>query len=254
MGRALHILIISMVILSMQSLHARESVFDRGIDRNPYIYKGEFITGVTAMHGSVNSSQSEVLLMLTDIDASGSYTSVKPYIGYTIGDNQVLGAKFGFSRVKGVVDSAIIDFGESNDLSFDIPYVNYSQDSYNYGVFFRSYAGLDRAGRIALFADLELSYNQSRSKFEMDMGSEPIHVKGDSWSVDLDFNPGVEIYVLSNVSASVSFGLGGLSYQSAVQYDKDGVLVGEMDDSKLSLKFNILAINIGINIHLWANE
>ncbi len=88
----------------------------------------------------------------------------------------------------------------------------------------------------------------------MDMGSEPLYVKGVGWSADFNFNPGVEVYVLSNIRATLSFGIGGVSYDSDVQYDREGFKVGESTDSKFSFKFNILAINIGINIHLWGNE
>ncbi len=73
-------------------------------------------------------------------------------------------------------------------------------------------------------------------------------------SQSVNFNPGVAVYVLSNVSATLSFGLGGLSYDSTIQYDREGLYMGESNDSKLSFKFNILAINIGINVHLWSYE
>ncbi|MFR9649448.1 MAG: hypothetical protein SNJ33_05650 [Rikenellaceae bacterium] len=230
------------------------NVFDRGVNRNPYAYRGEFVAGVTAAHANLDSSNSELLLLLNDISAGGYYTSVNPYIGYTIRDNQVIGARFGFTRMGGNIDSATLDLGESNDITLDIPYISYTSDSFKYGVFFRSYAGLDSRGRFALFADVDLSYKRSKSLFEMDMGSESLFTRSQSWGIDLDFNPGVGVYIFSNVSATLSFGLGGLSYGSATQYDREDIYIGDFEDSKLSLKFNILAISIGINIHLWSYE
>ncbi len=235
-------------------LDSESTTFDRGVNRNPYIYKGELLMGVTAAHGNISASNSQLLLLVNTITAEGSYTSVNPYIGYTLADNRVLGVRFGFDRLRGSLDSGVIDLGEANDLSFDVPYVGYSYDNFNYGIFFRSYAGLDPKGRVALFADLDLTYTTSRSTFEMEMGGDPLFVRGEGWKLGLNFNPGVEVYVLPNISASLIFGLGGISYQSDVQYDREGFSVGESTDSKLSLKFNILAINIGINIHLWGDE
>ncbi len=231
-----------------------KNAFDRGVNRNPYVYKGEFIVGLTATHANIDSSDSQLLLLLNDISAGGYYTSVNPYVGYTISDNKVVGARFGFTRMGGNIDTATIDLGEDNDISLDLPYISYTSDSFSYGVFFRSYAGLDSRGRYALFADVNISYKRTNSLFEMDMGSEPLFTRSQSWGLDLDFNPGIGVYIFPNVSATLSFGLGGLSYGSATQYDKEGSFVGDFDDSKLSLKFNILAINIGINIHLWSNE
>lgn len=227
-------------------------VLDRGINRNPFIYRGEFIGGVWATHMSASSDNSQFLLMLNNISAAGSYTSVKPYLGYAYRDNRVVGVRFGYTDFDANIESATLDFGDANDLSFEIPYVGYSQRKFYYGIFHRSYAGLDAKGRFAVFADLDLSYYRASSKFDLESGGEIGRVSSNSWGVDLDFNPGVAVYMFSNVSATISFGLGGINYSSSEQYDIDGEKVGEKSDSKLSFKFNILAINIGVNIHLWS--
>ena len=57
----------------------------------------------------------------------------------------------------GNLDAARYDLGESNDASGSIPKVNFNSDNYSFGIFHRSYAGLDPKGRFGLFAEFELS-------------------------------------------------------------------------------------------------
>ncbi len=69
--------------------------------------------------------------------------------------------------------------------------------------------------------------------------------------VGLNFNPGIAVYVLPNVCTSLSFGLGGIDYNLTKQLDDSSNVIGQRDDSKLSLRLDLTAINIGVTLHLW---
>ena len=130
---------------------------DREINKLKFAYKGEVIMGLTASYGTMSSDDTDIMLILDGIDADGTVATVKPFIGYFYRDNNCLGVRFGYRHMDGNLDAARYDLGESNDASGSIPKVNFNSDNYSFGIFHRSYAGLDPKGRFGLFAEFELS-------------------------------------------------------------------------------------------------
>ncbi len=227
---------------------------DREINNRTYVYKGEWITGLTASYVTVSTDNSDALLFLDNIDASFGMTSIKPYVGYLYRNNQTAGLKFGYSFVKGTVESARLDFGEVSGIQIDIPYINTSGRYYTAALFHRSYVPLDRKGHFGVFAELELGTTTGHSIFEYGEGSDYIYTKSNKTTLDLNFNPGVSAFVTHNVSATMSFGFGGINYTNIRQYDENGAETGERDKSSMSFKFNFLAVNFGITFHIWKKQ
>ncbi|MFI3268884.1 MAG: OmpA family protein [Rikenellaceae bacterium] len=218
-----------------------------------YAYKGEFVMGAAVSYGEVDSENSELMLVLDGIDANASLLSIKPFVGYFYKDNRCVGLRFAYSSLGGELGSATLDLGETNDISFDIPYVSLSSESYSCGIFHRSYVGLDRAGRAGLFAEIELMGCKSRGETAYEKSTDVIErSSSESISAELSFNPGVAVYIMPNVCTTLSFGFGGLTYKSIDQYDEKGNRTGGRISSKMSFKFNVTAINFGVNIHLWS--
>ena len=133
----------------------------------------------------------------------------------------------------------------------DIPYLDMSSDNYSFGLFHRSYAGLDPKGRFGLFAEFELSFSTGTSDFAYESDGAIRRTYSDNTRVQLMFNPGAAVYIFPNVCATVSFGLGGVQYTSVTQKDEAGNKIGSRKASNMKFKLNIAAINIGMNIHLW---
>lgn len=227
---------------------------DREINKIKFVNKGEFILGSTLSFGNITTDNSEMMLLVKNISAKGTIATIKPYVGYNYKDNQCVGIRFGYSKLDGIIDAASIDLGASNDMSFSIPSISYTSESYSYGTFFRSYAGLDKRGHFGLFAEIELLASNGNSTFSYEIDGISKTTNSENISVDLRFNPGVAVYVYPNFCTTLSFGFGGLNYSSVTQRDESGKIVGERKASKLLLKFNIAAINIGMTIHLWQNK
>ena len=152
-------------------------------------------------------------------------------------------------------DNTYFDAGEGNDLSGQLPYIDLSSDNYSFGIFHRSYAGLDPKGRFGLFAEFELALSTGTSNFLYDPdrkeGGNPNRTYSDNTQVKLSFNPGAAVYIFPNVCATLSFGLGGIQYNSVTQKDADGNKVGSRKASNMRFRLNIAAINFGMTIHLW---
>ncbi|MFI3261388.1 MAG: hypothetical protein R3Y26_00620 [Rikenellaceae bacterium] len=229
----------------------QERRVDREINKKKFMLKGEYMLGATASYNSLNSTNAEYLTLITNMNVEGSITSIKPFAAYVYRDNRAVGVRFGYTKYSGVVESTTLDLGESNDMTFDAPYLKISSDNYTYAIFHRAYAPLDDRGNFGLFAEVELYTTQGISSFAYESNDAITVIHNDSQSYGLSFNPGISAFLLNNVCASLSFQFGGLSYTNIKQYNNNLELVGERDSSKMRFMFNVLAINFGITVHLW---
>ena len=224
---------------------------DREIDKIKFAYKGEVMMGLTASYGTLSSDDTDFMVIIDKIDASGTIATVKPFFGYFYRDNKCVGMRFGYTHLDGKLDNMNIDLGENNDINMAVPYLNAASDSYSFGIFHRSYAGLDPRGRFGLFAEFELSASTGLTRFSYESGGAVKKVFSDNTQLKLSFNPGAAVYIFPNVCATLSFGLGGIQYTTVTQKDAEGNKVGSRQASKMKFKLNIAAINIGMTIHLW---
>ena len=228
---------------------------DREINKLKFAYKGEVMMGLTASYGTLSSDDTDIMLILDNINADGTVATVKPFVGYFYRDNNCIGVRFGYRHMSGTLDNTYFDAGEGNDLSGQLPYVDLSSDEYSFGIFHRSYAGLDPKGRFGLFAEFELALSTGHSSFAYDPdhneGGAPNRTYNDKTQVKLAFNPGAAVYIFPNVCATISFGLGGIQYTSITQKDADGNKIGSRKASNMRFRLNIAAINFGMTIHLW---
>lgn len=227
---------------------------DREINKLKFAYKGEVMMGLTASYGTMSSDDTDIMLILDGIDADGTVATVKPFIGYFYRDNNCLGVRFGYRHMDGNLDAARYDLGESNDASGSIPKINFNSDNYSFGIFHRSYAGLDPKGRFGLFAEFELSLSTGTSKlsYQPDTASDNMKTTlSDNTQLKLAFNPGAAVYIFPNVCATLSFGLGGIQYTSVTQKDDAGNKIGTRKASNMRFRLNVAAINFGMTIHLW---
>lgn len=238
-------------IYSEQPFLPTQKRIDREINKISFAYKGEVIGGVTASYGTLSRDNTDILLVMSNIDADGAITTIRPYAGYFYRDNRCIGVRLGYSYLSGSLDAANIDFGPSNDITAAIPYIGTESNNFSFGVFHRSYAGLDKKGRFGLFAEVELKGSMGTSLFEYEVGGERKITHSENVQLKFMFNPGVAVYIFPNVCGTLSFGLGGVKYSHVSQKDEDGNSVGSRSSSSMNFKLNIAAINIGLTIHLW---
>lgn len=224
---------------------------DREIGKVKYAYKGEVMLGLTASYGTITSEDTDFWVIVDNIDAEGTTATVKPFFGYFYRDNNCVGVRFGYYYVHGKLGNVDLDLGEKNDISFSVSDMNLSTENFSFGVFHRSYAGLDPKGRFGLFAELELAYSTGKSRFNYMSGDETRYTTSDNRKLKLSFNPGAAVYIFPNVCGTLSFGLGGIQYASVRQYDEAGNKVGSRSASKMRFRLNLADINIGMIVHLW---
>lgn len=224
---------------------------DREIDRNRFAYKGEVMMGLTASYGTISSDDTEFMILIDNINLDGAVATVKPFIGYFYRDNQCIGVRFGYRHIHGTLGTLDLDLGNANDISFSINDMHLSSDNFSFGVFHRSYVGLDQRGRFGLFADLDLSLSTGSGTFSYKSEGRIKKTLSDNIQLKLSFNPGVAVYIFPNVCGTLSFGLGGIQYSSVKQKNELGEKVGSRSASKMRFRLNLADINIGMVVHLW---
>ncbi len=224
---------------------------DREIDKNKFVYKGEVMMGITASYGTITSDDSDFLLILEHINAEGTVATVNPFFGYVYSDNHAIGVRFGYRYIDGNIGNLGFNLGEQNDLTGSLENMSLKSDNFSFGIFHRSYVGLDKRGRFGLFAEIEAAIETGTSTFSYMSGDELKHTDSETFKAKLSFNPGVAVYIFPNVCGTLSFGLGGVQYSKVKQKDANGVTTGTRDASKMRFRLNLADINIGVTIHLW---
>lgn len=227
---------------------------DRQINSNKFVFKGESMLGLTVSYGTIESQDSDIGLILDNIDLNGSMFSIKPHYGYFYKDNNAVGVRLGYSYANGSLGNLGLNLGQANDINLSLGNLGYNNTAYSMALYHRSYMALDKKGRFGLFAEWELAGQMGRSSFDyMSNGAMTSNISK-SYRLSLNFAPGFAVYIFPNVCAGVSFGLGGLQYNHISQYDADGNFVGKRDFSKLKFGLNLAQINIGVNVHLWSKK
>lgn len=231
---------------------------NREIDKNVFAYKDEWICGITASYGTLSTDDSDIALVVGNLNLGGSIMSVKPYVGYLYRNNLAIGARFGYTRMAGYFDNANINLGNFiNGIEFTTEGIglDYLSNAYSFSIFHRAYVPLDRKGRFGVFGELELVGQYGRSNFGFMYNNEWNRSISDIYKVAFNFNPGIAAYVFPNVCATVSFGLGGLKYNHIKQFDAEmNPTGGTRNYSKLAFRLNITEINIGVTVHLWSKK
>ena len=223
---------------------------DRRIDRNKFAYKGEVALGITASYGTISSDDTDMMLILDHINLDGTMAQVNPFVGYFYRDNNMVGLRLGYRHIGMGLGNLEVDLGSQNDLDMSLDNMDYSGNAYSFGLFHRSYTGIDPKGSFGLFAELELSGMIGRSDFSYLSGDTPKSTHSKSFKMNISFNPGVAVYIFPNVCGTLSFGLGGFQYSKIDQTDQDGK-TGSRTASKMRFRLNLANINVGMTVHLW---
>lgn len=222
--------------------------FDRGIINYRFIPKNKWLGGLTFSYINMDTDDSRLLFsILKDIDCSFRTFSVKPFIGYAIKDNIVIGAKMGYNHTVAGLGNISLNIDE--DLSYELKDMRYDEDSYTIGVFHRSYVGLDRDKRFGFFNETTLSYNSGSTTFSRGEGDTMKKTETTINELHVGLNPGVVVFIMENVCAEVSLGVVGFKYRSEKQKNNEGE-VGTRRSSGANFKINLFNINIGITLCL----
>lgn len=206
--------------------------------------KGEWQCGLSVMYMDFSSSNSELMLLVQDLDANASMIRLAPEAAYTFAGNHAVGARFQYTNINGMVDSATADL--LGNLSLGIPNVNALSRSMGGSVFQRTYVGLDKNGRVGIFWDYIVGYSKSKTEFSAGNPSGAYSINN---KASLSFAPGFVYFPMNNVSIQACVSLAGLSYTNVKAF-QEGKLVGMRQAWKAHASLNILNLSFGLTVHL----
>jgi hypothetical protein len=225
---------------------------DRNIDLNKFVYKGEWMLGIAASYGTLDVSDSDLMLLFDDINLGLRRTAVLPYVAYAYRDNRAVGMRFGYEFLKADLGNAALDLGSlAEDISFEVSDIGIRSESFNYSLFHRNYIGLDRRGIVGAILEAELLVKSGSTSFYMGEGESRNYSMSKNFAAKLNLNPGLAVYVFPEVCVTVTVGIGSLYYNNIRQYNAVGIETGRRDHSALKFKLNIADIQIGVVAHLW---
>lgn len=221
--------------------------YDRGLSNFLYIPKGVWAIGLTASYGELGTKDLDVFGLLSDVDISAHAFSIKPYLQYFIRNNMAVGLKFGYYSAKGNVDSFNVDI--MDDMSFNLSDIMYRSESYSAAFTFSQFIGLSRRGRFGVFNEVELAFQSGNSEFRRPYNGEPRTTYTTTTEAQLNFSPGVQVFIMKNVAFHVSFGVFGFYFKNEKQKENN-VSTGDRFSSGANFRFNIFNINFGIAVNL----
>ena len=240
------------------SVHRKKSHFlptarriDRNIDLNKFVYKGEVMLGIAASYGTLDVSDSDLMLVFDDINLGLRRAAVMPYIAYAYKDNRSVGLRFGYEFLQGDLGNVALNLGSAADLTISIADIGVKSESYAWSLFHRNYIGLDRRGIIGAILESEVQVKTGTTSLYVGAGDDRSQSINKNFAARLNFNPGLAVYVFPEVCVTVTVGIGGLYYNNIRQFDAVGVETGRRDHSALKFKFNVADIQIGVVAHLW---
>lgn len=210
-----------------------------------FMPKGDISAGVQFFYLDLAGSNAEILLLLQQLDATGSVMSVSPYFDYAYRDNRSVGIRSKYAAVTGGVSNADLSL-LSDGLEMSLQDVKANSRTIQSEIYHRTYAPLDEKGRFGVFTDLALSWSRTNTSFSYN--SETLDSRSVTDKLRLAVHPGLMIFVLNNLSTHVSIGIGGANY-TKTEYIKDGEVTGRNCKSKVNFMIDILDISYGLSLH-----
>ena len=220
--------------------------YDRGIVSYRFIPKKKWIGGLTFSYVNYDSDDSRLLFsMLKDFDCNFKTFSLKPFVGYAVADNMVVGAKLGYNHT--IADLGNVSLNIDDDFDFSLSNMRYAEDLYSLGIFHRSYIGLDDGKLFGLFNETTLTYKNGSSSFARGEGEEYKRTETTINELHLGISPGVAVFITQNICAELSFGVVGFKYRTEKQKNNLGE-IGKRRTSGADFKINLFNINIGLTV------
>lgn len=218
----------------------------RRLSQRLFLCKGSVGMGIQFSYLDLSSSDSEFMMLVQNLNAYGTMFSVAPTLLYAVKDNVAVGVKFKYSNTDAGISE--VDFNLlSDDLALSMEDIQGHSNALQSALFYRSYLGLDNNGRFGLFTDISLAYSHNKTSFSYNtrsLGSYTIANK-----LKLGVHPGLEVFVLNNVSTHFSIGIGGVSYTNTKYYKEDEP-AGQKNVSRARFMLDVTDISMGVTIHI----
>ena len=239
------VLTVLVSLFAFSPVMAKKKV-DRGIEKVTLVPKGYWLMGGSFSY-SENTADDYEFLVLDDIKGTNYTFKVSPFLGYFVGNDLAIGARFAYGRSMLNLGSISLDINE--DLNFDIENFYSLQHVYTGSVFMRNYVALGKSKRFGIFNEVRLSVGGGQSK--QISGENNDEITGsyqDILEMELGLIPGIIGFLTENVAVEASVNVLGFEYKKYSQV-RDQIYEGSFESSGVNFKVDIFSINIGLSFY-----
>ena len=188
----------------------RPKRIDRGIQRDVFIPKGQWMAGGTVSY-SEHDEKNLNMLVLKDIEGLGYTFKISPYFGYFIKDNVAVGGRFAYNR--SYLDLKNLDLNLGEDFNISLKNLYYLEHKYEVTGFIRTYLPVGTSKVFGLFNDARLTYGYSTGKNSTGVDKEYDGTFEKAHNLQIGFAPGLTAFVTDWGSVEVSVGVMGFNFK-----------------------------------------
>lgn len=195
---------------------------------------------------STHANDNYALTVLDGVNSGGYKLALSPAFCYMLKDNTGLGIKTGYARQDLDLRSAGLS-AAGTDMSWK-DYYAMKQD-FMAAVFLRNYIPIDRSGRIAMYADVQLKGSTGQSKVADSHTGHTVGTYSKNYSAVLGVNPGAVVFFTRHFAFDANLEVLGLGYTSTSQTHNQ-IEEGRRNTTNFSFMLNLLALNFGLYYYL----
>lgn len=212
-------------------------------DGRLFIPKADFSAGAQFASMSIDSDDSDFMLLLNPVTASGSVTMIAPFFEYAYKDNHSIGLRLHYMTGSAQIDDMNIDL-LNEGMSFGFGGVGANMNTFGASFYHRNYFALDEKGRLGVILEEAMSYSGGRTSPGEDSSDD--YTRSDR--VKLSFSPGMEFFVMNNVSVMLTLSMGNISYSSAKCWS-GGNETGSRERLAARFGIDLLGTGFGVAFH-----
>lgn len=247
MRRALPFLLTAFVLgfvsaITVQAAGTADSTVlrPRAFETHTVVFKGETMAGLGAVYANLNSTNTEYLLLVNNLDASGALFRIAPQMSFAYKDNAAIGARIVYNKAGINLGNADLNL-LSNDLGLSLSDQDLNWSSFGAYVFHRNYIGLEKSGTAGFFCEFRLGYSSNR----LDMGGGNCN---NVRQAQMAFAPGFILYILPFASVEASIGMADLTYTKA-KAGAEGADDGSRGAIGGGVGLKLMNCNFGVSYH-----
>lgn len=208
-----------------------------------FIPKADFSAGAQFASMSIDSDNSDFMLLLNPVTASGSVTMIAPFFEYAYKDNHAVGLRLHYMTGSALIDDINIDL-LNEGMSFGFGGFGAHMNTFGVSFYHRNYFALDDRGRLGVMLEESLSYSGGRTSPGEDSSDD--YTRSDR--VKLSFSPGLEFFVMNNISVMLTLSMGNISYSSAKCWS-GGNETGSREKFAARFGIDLLGTGFGVAFH-----
>ncbi|MDD3107711.1 MAG: hypothetical protein PHV49_00670 [Alistipes sp.] len=237
---------ILLAILLLMCSVAHGQRFDRGIHKQVFVPKGQWLTGGNFSYAELGMEDYKFLI-LDDMKGDGYSLSVSPFLGYFVGNNTAIGVRFAYQRSLVRVNN--VNLGLGDDLSFEIKDYYNLQHVYYGTLMMRNYINIGNSKRFGLFNEVRLTAGGGQGKSLSGRGETLSGTYQEVYEFQIGLAPGLAAFITNEVAIEASIGVLGFKYKKVNQLT-DQTYKGSYTTSSASFKINIFSVSLGVAFYL----